>query len=170
VAEEANKPEEQQEQPKKKLPIKAILIIAAITMVELGGFTALYYLTSTEEAGAGTQTDLPQGTVDTISERLIMRVRAVNTKTGKRVFHELEVAVWCDKDDEEAIEGIQKKRELYLRDQLRTIISAAHPQFFDEEKMQTIKRQIGAVLVEVFGEDRIKKVLISDYSTYSGDF
>ena len=137
---------------------------------EMGAFSLLYHFSGTREASAETEETTRESSVDTTPERLIMRVRAVNTKSGKRVFYELEVAIWCDKEDEKAIEDIQKKREYYLRDQLRTVISAAHPQFFDEEGMPTLKRQIGAVLGEVFGEDRIKRVLVSDYTAYVGDF
>ncbi len=170
MAEEPDKPEEQQEKPKKKLPVKAILIVLGITLAELGGFAAIYFLSPTKDAAAETLVELPDDTVDTSVERLILRVRAVNVKTGKRMFYDMEVAVVCDKDDAELLEKIQKKREMYLRDQFRTIISAAHPKYFEEEKLQTLKRQIGAVLTEVFGKDRIKKVLIPDCTPYTSDF
>ena len=140
-----------------------MLFLLVIMLLEGGVFVAWMALA---DPGSASADDKSGKRADSIIERQILRFRGPNCKTGRLVLYDIEITVECDKEDAAAVESIRKQRDAYLRDRLRTIVARADPQYFEEEELQTLKRQIRAVFDEVFGEDKIQRILIPDCTPF----
>ncbi len=168
MADEGKPGSEGQATQRKKLPLKSILILAVIMLLEGGMFAAWMLMADPNKAGGAVGES--SGQSESTVERQILRFRGPNRKTGRLVLYDIEIAVECDKEDAGRIETVRKKRDAYIRDRIRAIIARAEPQYFEEEELPTLKRQIQAVFDDVFGEGRIQRVLIPDCTPYRADW
>ncbi|MFW6155202.1 MAG: flagellar basal body-associated FliL family protein [Planctomycetota bacterium] len=151
---------------KRRLPIKSMLIIALIMLAE-GGLFAVYVVMkpspqSAEAAVGGAEPPEAQ----TAEAVIIESGRFPNRKTGRLYMYDLEIAVQVDKTIFNRVEKMRTANEALIRDRIRAIIARADPSYFDEHELRTLKRQIKAMLDEVFGDDTVKEVFIKTCNPY----
>ena len=153
---------------KKKIPLKPILILALIMLVE-GAIFGMWMVFSDPKSAPGADMAAEGKAEDTTAERKLLQISAPNTKSGRVVYHDIEISIMCEKEEEEMVEAICTKRDGQIRDRLRTIIAKAEPEYFKEEDLRTLKRQIQIMLDELLGEGVIQKVYIPQCRQYRGN-
>lgn len=159
----------QQDQGSKKLPIKSVIILAAIMVLEAVGFFLVMSITDPEKADA-VETEVAAEQKEELSEEMLLRAKVPNRRTGRLYLYDIEVSVICSKENGPMVQEITSRNEARIRDALYTIIAKADPEFLDEPDRQTLKRQIEAALEDIYGEGMIKEVLIPDLTPYRGDY
>lgn len=154
----------------KKLPVKSIGVLVLLMLLEGGAF-ATWIALSKPHAAIGAEPEKPVASkvVDPNVELKILECRAPNTKTGKTYLYDMEVVVEVPKEKQALVEAVNKQRAAYILDALATIVRKADPQHLQEPDLETLRRQIRAALVEVFGEDAIVKVLIPRCTPYRAE-
>jgi flagellar basal body-associated protein FliL len=156
---------------RRKFPIRSILVLAVIMLVEGGAFSLWMIFSGPAEASAGQVA----GVVDAkptqrTMEIKVLEFRGTNTKTGRTIHYDLEIAVECEKEKGPIVEDLCKKRDAKIRDELAPIVRRADPQHMQEPDLETLRRQIGATLTEIFGEGVIEKVLIPRCTPFRADY
>jgi flagellar basal body-associated protein FliL len=150
------------ETPKPKLPVKSMAILLAIALVEAGGFMAWMSMSKPHAAEAAAKEPEKTEKIEPTVEFSVLP-QQFNTpyqRQGRLIVYDLEVSIICDGKDEKVVKETCEKRSAYIRDQIRTIVAKAEPQYFEEVTLDTLKRQIGVMLEGVLGEGVVKKVLI----------
>lgn len=155
---------EQEAAPRRKLPIKSVLVLLLVMLLE-GGIFVLWSMF------AGPQTakavgEVPTEPVREYAEIKIYDLQATNDKTGKLWSYKVEIVIECPKDKAALAEDIRQRRDAAIRDALSTIIRKADPQHLREPDLQTLRRQFHAALEEIFGDDIIDRVLIPRCEPY----
>lgn len=145
---------------------KPAIIIAAIVLLEGGMFAAWMMFGGPSEATAGTG-DLTAPPAAAMAETMILKDgRAPNKRSGRLYMYDIQISIETESEFAETVQKIRDEREAFIRDRLRTIIARADPKYFDEPDLQTLKRQIGAMLTDVLGEGMVKQVLIPKCNGY----
>lgn len=156
------------ENKKRKLPIKSMLILMGIMLLEGGIFVAWMAFAKPASANAG-QDDtaaVPTQRYQTTSEIDIIQCRVPNSVQGRTTLYEIEIKIVCAKEKKTLVETIRTEREGALRDALFSVVAAADPAELQEPDRETLKRQIRVVLDEFFGEDVIEEVLVPNLTPY----
>jgi flagellar basal body-associated protein FliL len=148
-----------------RLPVKSILVIALIMLAE-GGLFAIYVVMKpspqSAEAAVGAQTPKDH----TAEAVIIENGRFPNRKTGRLYMYDMEIAVQLDEAVAQRVKELRTANEALILDRIRAIVARAEPSYFDENELQTLKRQIKVMLEEVFGEDTVKEVFIKTCNPY----
>ena len=147
------------ETTKRKLPMKSIIIIAAIILLEGGLFAAFMMFTGPADA-TGETTDSATEKVDKFVEIAVAKGRFPNNQNGRWIYYDLEIGIQCDEEQQEKVTKTIEKRSALIRDRLRIIVAEADPQIFDDPTLTTFRRQVERLLTEVVGDDEVKGVLI----------
>lgn len=156
---------------KKKLPVKALVILLVIMLLEGGIFVACMYALDPDSSSGAVTDDASAEPPNTTLERMIIQCRAVPSRQkGRTVLYDFEVHVVCDKEDDVLLAEFAKKHEADILDRFRTIIAKADPNWFDEAELVTMKKQIKIMLEEVVGEGMIQRVLIPSWRSYPQSF
>jgi flagellar basal body-associated protein FliL len=168
MAEETKKPapspaEKTTETPKRKPPLRSILILVVIMVVEAGIFGGLMLAMRPKDAGgAEREHPLPTQPVDTSVEIKLDQFRAPNFQTGATVFYDLSIHLKVDLVSKELVSGLIDKHKAMLGDRLRAIVAEAEPRYFSETQLTTLKGRIQAMMDSVIGEGMVKEVLIPE--------
>ena len=169
MAEEAKKtappPAAKNEQAPKpaKRPMRSIMILVVIMVVEAGIFGALMMAMRPHEAGgAQSEQALPSQPVDTSVEIKLDDFRAANYQTGATIFYDLTIHLRVDLVSKERVNELIEKHKATIRDRLRSIVQESEPRYFTETHLTTLKGRIQAMLDAVIGEGMVKEVLISE--------
>jgi flagellar basal body-associated protein FliL len=148
---------------KPKRPMRSILILAVIMVVEAGIFGGLMMAMRPHEAGgAQAEQALPSQPVDTSVELKLDDFRAANYQTGATIFYDLTIHIRVDLVSKEKLTDLIDKHKATIRDRLRSIVQDSEPRFFTETHLTTLKGRIQAMLDAVIGEGMVKEVLISE--------
>jgi len=148
------------------MPFKSILIILVIILLEGGMFAAWMVFGGPGEAEAGIGMVEADPTADLAETMILADGRAPNRRSGRLYMYDIQISIETQKEAAKKVAETRGQREAFIRDRLRTIIARAEPKYFDEPDLQTLKRQIGAMLEDVFGADTIKQVLIPKCNGY----
>ncbi len=151
---------------KRRLPIKSILIIALIMLLE-GGMFAVYVVIKPKPSSAEAAVGAAEGPKAQTAEAVIIENgRFPNRKTGRLYMYDMEIAIQVDKPVFDRVEKLRLANESLIRDRIRAIVARAEPSYFDEHELQTLKRQIKVMLEEVFGDDTVREVFIKTCNPY----
>jgi flagellar basal body-associated protein FliL len=168
MAEETKKPaaptaDKNEQTPKRKPPLRSILILVVIMLVEAGIFGGLMVAMRPKEAGgAEHEHALPTQPVDTSVELKLDQFRAPNFQTGATVFYDMSIHLKVDVVSKELVGGLIEKHKAMLGDRLRAIVAEAEPRYFSETQLTTLKARIQAMMDSVIGEGLVKEVLIPE--------
>ncbi len=157
-------------QEKRKLPLKSILVLAAIMLLE-GGVFALWLTFAEPTAASGAvKSPLASDPVAHTAEVTVLNFRAPNTQTGKLWLYDMEIVIEVPRDRKLFVDKIVQDRQAAIRDALNTLIRRAEPQHLVEPELQTLRRQIQVTLTDILGEDNVENVLIPQCTPYRADY
>ena len=154
------KPEQTAPSGKIRLSTKSIVILLVIVLAEAGFFAAWMAMSKPRTADGAVEAPAATEKVESTVEYQIVQFSTPHQRQGAMIIYDLDVSIVCDDKDKERVKENCEKRSGYIRDQIRTIVAKAEPQYFEEVTLETLKRQIRVMLEGVLGEGVVKSVLI----------
>lgn len=163
------------EEPKKKLPIKTLIIIVVVLMLELVTAIVAYMMAGgpgdvmADRTGASIVDD---GTEPV--EQLVVEERFPNSKQGAVFLYDTQIYIQVQKKFQPKAEGILKGMNASISADIATIFRRAEPSYMHEDALQTLTRQVKEVLdkrlVDEEKKSMVEKVLITRCTEYRADF
>jgi len=164
-------PEEQK--AKSKLPLKTILVVLAVLLLEGGTITVFMALKGGPKSVEGTHPIEGEVRVDqkNYAEVILAESFSVDNYMGgkTRLVINMEVCAKVTREKEEEFKGLVDSRETEIRDAIRTLVSSAQPDQIKDPKLQVIKREIKTGVEKIVGEGLIQEILISSWQSYTAD-
>src|SRR5690606_10801136 len=140
---------------KKKLPLKPLLILLAVVLIEGAAISTAFLLSgkpAAVSAEVGAEKDEALKLEEPIEE-LVVSDRFQNTRTGRTYLYDTEVYIIVRRRHQEQVKKLLEARRAQIRQDIRTIISRAEPAQLNEPTLATLTRQIRAVLDDRIGRD-----------------
>ncbi len=158
------------------LPIKAIIMVAAILLIEAGTILGTMWLSGgpTEVKGQGIDADL-KAEQNELVEVLVVQGKYDNQRTGRTYLYDSEIYATVRRKNEAKFKEELETMKTQISVDVQTIFRRAEPSHFQEPTRATLTRQIKAVLDERFGKDAegeplIESVLIGKCLPYRADY
>lgn len=152
---------------KKKFPLKTLLILAAVLLLEGLAITAVFMLgggpAKLEASGAAEDA---AALAEKPVEELVIEERFQNTRTGRTYLYDTQVYILVRTKHQEQVKEKLESRKAQISSDIATIFRRAEPSHLLEPTLATLQRQIKASLDELFGKDEqgkeiVEKVLIT---------
>jgi len=160
---------------KKKLPMKTILVLAAVLLVE-GAVISLVFLLSAgpSPVAANTAAEDAAAKAEEPVELLIVSDSFQNTRSGRTYIYETEVWVVVRRKHDEVVKKSLEGLNAQLTADIATIFRKAEPSYLLDPNLATLTRQIKASVDERLGEDAdgkpvADKVLIKKFMQFRAD-
>lgn len=160
---------------KKKLPVKTIIIVLAMLVVEAGvliGALSMF--------GGPSKAAADDGVVEPSPDELLVEIPVVhekfnNSATGRVWLWDTEVLVQVREKDQAGIEDVLARRQAEIRTGISALVASAQHGYFTEPGRQTLTRQLTDYLREVFKqrgetESRVVMVLVPKCVGMPADF
>ena len=172
MAEEAPvTPEEQK--TKSKLPLKTILIILAVLLLEGGTITVFMVSKGGPTPAEGTNPIEGDTQIDQKEYAEVILAESFNVDNymgGKtRLVITMEVCAKVAKDQGEDFKGLVDSHKTEIKDAIRTLVASAQPDHIKDPKLQVIKREIQTGVEKIVGEGVIQEILVSSWQSYTAD-
>ena len=172
MAEEALATEEEQK-PKAKLPLKMILIVGGVLLLE-GVMVSMFWVMKggPEPAEAtspieNTQEIPSKGFAEVV---LAESFQVDNYMQGrKRTMVTLEAYARVEKAKFEELKELAENHSKELRDKIRTLISSAQPNDLKDPNLEVIKRMVKDAAEKIVGEGIINEILFPKWSSVTPD-
>jgi flagellar basal body-associated protein FliL len=161
----------------KKLPLKPLLILLAVVMVEGAAISTAFLLSgkpAAVRADAGAEKDEALKLEEPIEE-LVVADKFQNTRSGRTYLYDMEIYMVVRKRNQELVKKQLEMRKAQVRQDIRTIISRAEPNQMLEPTLASLTRQIQAVLDDRIGRDAqdgkplVESVLITKCTQFRVD-
>jgi flagellar basal body-associated protein FliL len=162
---------------KKKLPMKMLIVVAAVMLVEgavLGGLWMMFG-GSPEAVQAEPIEDDALAEQEEFVEVLLIGDKFQNTRQGAQAYlYDASVYVLVRRKNVAHVEAEIESQMARIRQDVTQIFAKAEPAHLNEPERQTLKRQILASCEERFGkepggEPYVEDVVISDWKRFSTD-
>jgi flagellar basal body-associated protein FliL len=181
TADAADAPAEGEEKPKKKLNLKAIILVGGFLVFQvIVVLIVLMFVKSANDHGPETAEAATTATTEPSEPELMemsltpatpdQRIRAINSKGGTTVFWGLRIFLQIRKADEEHVKTKLTANENLVRQEVLRIVGESDPSLLEQEAdLATIKRQISFALGRLLGKGTVQQVLISECLKQNGD-
>jgi flagellar basal body-associated protein FliL len=167
--------EEQEQSNKKKLPLKTILILAAVFVIEGAVIAGVFMMAGkpAEVKAEGAAQD-EAALADELIEELVVSAKFPNTKRGRTYIYDSEVYVVVQRKNQSEVRSRLDGMSAQISGDIRTVISRAEPSHLLEPTLATVKRQIKAALDGRLGRDedgqsRVVDVVITRFTQFRAD-
>ena len=172
---DAPAPAEGQAAPKKKIPktalfVVAILLLEAVTVVITFSMSGGPATAKADRQIAALVDDSNQQV-----EELVLEDKFPNSRRGDVYLYDTQIYAVVRKKHQEKVKGQIKSMSAQIHADLGTVFRRADPSFMHEDELQTLTRQIKAVLDERFGRDPegepvIQRIVITKCTEYRIEF
>ncbi len=162
-------------EPKKKLPIKTLMVIVVVLLLEMVTAIVAYMMaggpdeTMADRQGAALVDD---GTAPV--EQLVVEERFANSKQGAVYLYDTQIYIQIQKKHQPKAEEMLKNMSATISADIHTIFRRAEPSYMHEDALQTLTRQIKEVLdkhlVDEEKKSMVQKVLITRCTEYRADY
>ena len=151
MAEDSQNPEEQ---PKKKLPMKTIIVLAAAFAIEAVAISAVWFVArAPSDASAHGPTIDIEAQAEMPTEFLVLKAQFQNRRQGRAFVYDTELYIVVKQKYLEQMEVDVEGMAAQIEADIATIFRKADPSHLGEATLATVKRQIRAVLDERLGRD-----------------
>jgi flagellar basal body-associated protein FliL len=170
--ESVEKKEVQKDKP--KLPIKTILIVLGVLLLE-GGTISLFFVVKGGKPLPAAATDPIEQTQQSPSENLaevvLIEDASVDNYVGgkTKIIVTLQVAAKVEIANKDKLDAKVKEHKNEIMNTIRVVVSSAKPTEIRDPKIQVIKRQMHVEIEKIIGEELIKEVLLPVWTTYVAD-
>ena len=162
---------DEEQKPKSSMPLKMIIIIASVFLLEAGAVSLFWIMHGAPDAtDAITQTE--ENSREGLAEILLAESFQVdNYMKGKstRTMVTLEVfATYLEGEDLVNVEKVTllvEKHRSEIRDRIRTIIASANPADLTDPKLEVVKRIIKNEVGNIIGQEYLQEILLPKCST-----
>ena len=142
------------EAPKKKLPIKTILVVVAALLIEAGAIVGVFMFAA---GPSPVQADGMSGeavlTGEQPKEVLVVSDKFQNTRSGRAYLYDTEVWIVIKAKFEDQVTARKDSMQAAIKSDVTTIFRRAEPSHLRESELATLTRQIQAALDKRFGYD-----------------
>jgi len=168
---EQDKLTEAEQKPKRTLPIKTLLIILGVVLLEGGTIVAFKVFNKPAPAeGSNPIEDTAETPLKDEAEISLAEDFSVDNHVGGRtkMVVTMDVSIKVKKTDEEKVKERVTANNDEILDCIRALIAASQPDHIKEPDKQVIKREIKLAVEKIIGKDLVETVLIADWKTYDG--
>ncbi|MCP4709400.1 MAG: hypothetical protein GY869_12305 [Planctomycetes bacterium] len=158
-----------EQKPKRKLPIKTLIIILAVVLLEGGTIVAFKMFNNTAPAeGSNPIEETTETPLKDEAEISLAKKFSVDNHVGGRtkMVVTMDLSVKVKKPDEAKVKERVEANEAEILDSIRTLIAGSQPDHIKEPDKQVIKREIKLAVEKIIGKDLIEAVLIAEWKTY----
>ncbi|MGB0766205.1 MAG: flagellar basal body-associated FliL family protein [Phycisphaeraceae bacterium] len=162
---------------KKKLPVKLIVILAVVMVVEGAIFAAGYFIFGDKPPAAmaeGLEVDAKAAEFEPV-EVLLIGDKFQNTRQGAQAYlYDATIYVVVQQRHRGTIEAEIEEQMARISQEVTEVFARAEPAQLNEPDRLTLKRQILEKVEKRFGEDAdgepyVKDVVISNWKRFSTD-
>ncbi|MBS3820922.1 MAG: hypothetical protein KGY81_04075 [Phycisphaerae bacterium] len=157
-------------------PIKTILVVAAVLIIEAGTIFGTMWLSGgpAEVKGQGLAEDL-KAEQNELVEVLVVEGKFDNQRTGRTFLYDTEIYATVRRKNQAKFKEELQAMKTQISVDVQTIFRRAEPSHFQEPTRATLTRQTKAVLDERFGKDAegepmVEDVLIGKCLPYRADY
>ncbi len=176
MAEQRNAPETQNEEqkPKRKLPLKTIIVILGVLLLE-GGTIGVFMAFKGGPSEAGASNESIVETQDPTEKQMAEVVLAEDFTIDNYTAGRSRIVIRCGVAAKVSLENQLKLQELVtahkteIKDTIRTLVSSAQPDHLRDSKKQVIKREIKTGMEDIIGEGLIEDILLPDWQSFQQD-
>ncbi len=161
--------------PKKGLPIKTIVILVGVLVLEAATVMVVFMIAGKPpDVTAAAPEEDPALKLEEPVEELVVEDRFPNLTTGVSYIYDTQVYVVVKAKHQERVKEDLEKMRARIATDISQIISRAQPAHFAEPTRATLSRQIKAALDERLGKDAdgeliAQQVLINKMLRYKVD-
>jgi flagellar basal body-associated protein FliL len=151
---------------KKGMPLKTLMVLAAVVVIEAVVICGAFYLSGPPQAAVGADLNSADALDESelLCEVLVVADKFQNTQSG--VAHQYDTEVYiviARKHEDEVTTGIEAMQKQIETD-IATLFRKAQPAQLEEPELSTMTRKINSLLDEYIGYDNgepiVQKVLI----------
>lgn len=173
----AEAPVEEEVQSGKKLPIKAIIIVASILIVEALGISAAFMI-----AGKPSPVEADPAAMDAEAlgnqqvEELVVSDKFPNSKSGRTFLYDTEVYILLRRKHRDEVMTQLDNMSVRVASDIGVIFRSIDPTHLEEPTLATLRRQIKAKLDKTFGKDPqsgdplIEEIIIRKCTRFRADY
>ncbi len=167
--------EEEGGEPKKSGPLKTIIIVAAMMIIEGAGVFFLVSSMGGPSMVEATQLEGLEGTGEEAPVEIeLVKERFQNMQTGRVWEWRVEIFLRVRQKNVDEIVAIQERDPATIKEGVAMIFRRAHDRHLREPGLETITRQLTTYLNEIFGLDadglpRIDRVIIPECKGFPAD-
>ncbi|MHA7812422.1 MAG: hypothetical protein ACX94C_03365 [Phycisphaerales bacterium] len=175
MADEENKPEGQEEAPKKGGGMKTVLIVAALMLLEAGGLFVLINAMGGPSAVDASELQGLEGTgAEAPVEVELVSDQFQNMQTGRVWEWRAQIYLRVRQKNVDEISRIMERDAAMLKEGISMIFGRAQDRHLREPGRETLTRQLTTYLNEIFGYDAdelplIDRVLIPELKGFPAD-
>lgn len=170
---------EEQEQsavPKKKLPLKTMIVLAAVLIIEGVAISGAFLLSggAADVDAAGIAEDA-EAMKNELVEELVVEGRFQNTKTNRPYLYDTQVYIRVRQKHQVQIQQELEQKRAAITMEIASVIRSSEPVHLREPKLATLTRQIKAALEQMLsadketGESTVEEVTIPRFIQYRTD-
>ena len=163
--------ENEVQKPKSKLPIKMILIIAGVMLMEVGTIVTVKMMNKTDVAKATdeiSQTEELQG--KKLEEVALAEQTVDNYTVGKtKMVVSLEIVATVESEQKEELAKQVERHKNEIMNAVREVVASAEPSQIKDPKVEVIRRQLKAQIETIVGEGMIKEIITPSWSSYMAE-
>jgi flagellar basal body-associated protein FliL len=152
---------------KKKFPLKSLVILLAVLLVEGIAISAAFLLSGgPQKLEASSEAEDKAALAEKPVEALVIADKFQNTRTGRTYLYDTEIYVLIKTKHEERVKKMLESMKAQIATDIATIFRRAEPGHLLEPSLATLQRQIKASLDDMLGKDEqgnsiVDKVLIT---------
>jgi len=176
MADEAKATEANETEGKGGLSLKAILIVAAIMLVEGVAVVGLLKMTGGPSAAAASELAGEEGADwESVIEIPLIEDRFQNMQSGRVWLWETSIVLKVKNKNKELVEKRLERRKNEIHEGVSLIFRRAQDRHLKEPGLETITRQLNRYIEDVFGVDadgmpRVERVIIPKCKGFPADF
>lgn len=165
----------EQEAPAKSGKMKAVIIVAAVMVLEAGAIVGTMALSGGPKPADGASVEVDdQAEQNKLVEVLVVKGKFDNHRTGRTYLYDTEIFVTVRNKHSEQFALDLEEAKTQVSVDVQTIFRRLEPAHFQEPTLATLTRQIKAKLDERFGNDTddepiIESVLVAKCLKYRAD-
>lgn len=172
---------EKQENPapevaKKKLPLKTLIILGVVLVLEVGTVVVVYKLAGgPAEAQADDEATKRLLMMEQEVEELVVMDKFPNKRSGRTVVYDTEIHIVVKRKFQEKVKEIIERKAAQMVADVREIVSSSEPSHLNEPTLATLRSRLKATLDERIGRDEqedkpiIERVIISKLIPFAAD-
>jgi len=158
---------------KSKLPIKAMIILLAVMLLEGATISVFFVMKGGPKPAEGsdpiaeTEKNVNNNYAEVV---LVQDFQVDNYMAGRsRMIVTLEVAAKVESTNKEKLDMSVNDHRKEILNSVRVLVSSAQPDQIKDPKLEVIKRKIKSGVEEIVGEGMIQEILMPIWQTYVAD-
>jgi len=162
------------QKPKPKLPLKTVLILLGILLIEGGGISLFWAMKGGPKQADATEAieateESPEKTMMEIM--LAENYQVVNYTIGKiRIMVTLDAVAQAQQANQEKLQTKVKEHKNEILNTIRVVVMKAQPEDIKKDpELKKIRRQIKAGVEKIVGNDLVEDILLPVWQPFDSD-